>query len=66
MCDACGFRYTTACSFAGRPTPSQALNFWHAKHNDKRARLKAVVVESVNVDGKPRQKHVAFLGSIPV
>jgi hypothetical protein len=44
--------------------PSQALNFWHAKHNDKRARLKAVVVESVRVDGKPRQKHVAFLGNI--
>ena len=44
--------------------PSQALNFWHAKHNDRRARLKAVLVESVRVDGKPRQKHIAFLGSI--
>jgi hypothetical protein len=24
----------------------------------------AVLVESVRVDGKPRQKHIAFLGSI--
>jgi hypothetical protein len=28
------------------------------------ARLKAVLVESARVDGKPRQKHVAFLGSM--
>jgi|GraSoiStandDraft_11_1057310.scaffolds.fasta_scaffold1741540_1 hypothetical protein len=27
------------------------------------ARLKAILVESARVDGKPRQKHVAFLGS---
>jgi hypothetical protein len=27
-------------------------------------RLRAVLVESVRVDGKPRQKHIAFLGSI--
>ena len=43
---------------------SQALNFWHAENNDRRARLKAILVESARVDGKPRQKHVAFLGSI--
>ena len=36
----------------------------HAESNDKRARLKAILVESVRVDGKPRQKHIAFLGSI--
>jgi transposase len=27
-------------------------------------RLKAVPVESIRVDGKPRQKHIAFVGSI--
>jgi hypothetical protein len=43
---------------------SQALYPWHAKRNDRSARLKAVLVESVRVDGKPRQKHIAFLGSI--
>jgi hypothetical protein len=43
---------------------SQALNSWWAERNDRRARLKAILVESVRVDGKPRQKHVAFLGSI--
>jgi hypothetical protein len=32
---------------------------------DKRhALLKATLVESVRVDGKPRQKHISFLGSI--
>src|SRR4051794_32476987 len=30
----------------------------------RRALLKAILVESVRVDGKPRQKHIAFLGSI--
>src|SRR5438309_1274670 len=29
------------------------------EHNDKRARLKAILVESVRVDGKPVQKHIA-------
>jgi hypothetical protein len=43
---------------------SQALWPWHAESNDKRALLKAVLVESVRVNGKPRQKHIAFLGSI--
>lgn len=42
---------------------SQALNPWQRKGNDKRARLKAILVESVRIDGKPRQKHIAFLGS---
>jgi hypothetical protein len=31
----------------------------------ERARLKAILVESVRVEGKPRQKHIAFLGSMP-
>jgi hypothetical protein len=43
---------------------SQALNFWRAESDDKRARLKAILVESVRVNGKPRQRHIAFLGSI--
>jgi hypothetical protein len=29
-------------------------------------RLRAILVENVRVDGKPRQKHIAFLGSIKV
>jgi len=45
---------------------SQARNPWQRECNDRRARLKAILVESVRVDGKPRQKHVAFLGSIEV
>jgi hypothetical protein len=43
---------------------SQALNERQAARNDERARLKAVLVESVRVHGKPRQRHVAFLGSL--
>jgi hypothetical protein len=43
---------------------SQALDPSHRARNDRRARLKAVLVESVRVGGKPRQKHIAFLGSI--
>jgi hypothetical protein len=43
---------------------SQARSRSHREHNDKHARLKAILVESVRVDGKPRQKHVAFLGSM--
>jgi hypothetical protein len=39
---------------------SQALIPWRTE----RTRLKAILVESVRVDGKPRQKHIAFLGSI--
>ena len=33
---------------------------------DKHARINAVLVESVRVDGKPRQKHIAFLGSLSI
>ena len=43
---------------------SQARSKWLAESNDRWARLKAVLVESVRVDGKPRQKHIAFLGSV--
>jgi hypothetical protein len=32
----------------------------------KRARLKAILVESVRVDGKPVQKHIAVLGSTSI
>jgi hypothetical protein len=45
---------------------SQALNHRHREQNDKRARLKAILVESVRVDGKPRQRHIVFLGSISI
>ena len=43
---------------------SQALNPWQRECNDRRARLKAVLVENVRVNGKPRQRYVAFLGSL--
>ena len=43
---------------------SQALNPWLRECNDRRARLKAVLVKSVRVSGKPRQRHIAFLGSL--
>jgi hypothetical protein len=43
---------------------SQALNPWQRERNDRSARLKAVLVESVRVKRKPRQRHIAFLGSI--
>ena len=45
---------------------SRARNPWQRECNDRRARLKAILVESVRVDGKPRQKHIAFLGSLEV
>ncbi len=45
---------------------SQAVNPWHRDHNDDRARLKTILVESVRVNGKPRQKHIAFLGSTTI
>jgi hypothetical protein len=31
-----------------------------------RARLKGVLVESVRIDGKPRQKYIEFLGSTSI
>ena len=34
--------------------------------NTERALLKAILVESIRVEGKPRQKHIAFLGSMSV
>jgi hypothetical protein len=43
---------------------SQALNPWQRECNDRSARLKAILVESARVNGKPRQRHIAFLGSI--
>jgi hypothetical protein len=43
---------------------SKALNLRLRECNDRRMRLRAVLVDSVRVDGKPRQKHVAYLGSI--
>jgi hypothetical protein len=42
---------------------TQALIPWRCAKTE-RTRLKAILVESVRVDGKPRQKHIAFLGSI--
>jgi hypothetical protein len=45
---------------------SQALRPRQRAQNDKHARQKAVLVESVRVDGKPRQRHIAFLGSMRI
>jgi hypothetical protein len=44
---------------------SQAQNLpeWNRRYRLERARLKAILVESVRIDGKPRQRHIAFLGS---
>jgi len=28
-------------------------------------RMRAILLESVRIDGKPRQRHIAFLGSVP-
>ena len=45
---------------------SQARGKLQRERNDARARLKAVLVESVWLDGKPRQKYIAFLGSTSI
>lgn len=45
---------------------SQARDNRLRRDNDKRARLKAILVESVRIDGKPCQRHIAFLGSISI
>jgi hypothetical protein len=45
---------------------SQAVNPVLAKRNDEHARLKAILAESVRVNGKPTQKHIAFLGSTSI
>jgi hypothetical protein len=37
---------------------------WSWRSEDKRIRLTAILVESVRVDGKPRQRHIASLASI--
>jgi hypothetical protein len=37
---------------------------WQTYQGQRRDRLRAILVESVRVHGKPRQKHVAFLGGI--
>jgi len=36
--------------------------WWRQK--DNRARLAAILVESVRVEGKPKQQHIAYLGGI--
>jgi hypothetical protein len=43
---------------------SKARNPRQRERNDERARLRAILVESVRVDGKYRQKHIAYLGSV--
>ena len=45
---------------------SQALNRRHRERNNAHAQLKAVLIESLRVDGKPRQNHIAFLGSTSI
>jgi hypothetical protein len=45
---------------------SQALSSLLRERNDQRARLKAILVEAYRVDGKPKQRHIAFLGSISI
>jgi len=45
---------------------SQARDQRQRERNDQRARLKATLVKNVRINGKPRQKHVAFLGSMSI
>jgi hypothetical protein len=45
---------------------SQARDQRQRERNDERARLKATLVKNVRINGKPRQKHVAFLGSMSI
>lgn len=45
---------------------SRALNPWQRNRNAEGTRLRAVLVEAVRIDGKPRQRHIAFLGSIRI
>ena len=42
---------------------SRALN---RERSDERARRSAVLIETIRIDGKPRQQHVAFLGSVSI
>ena len=50
-------RWQTYKSVASRP-PSR----WGSRYN-KPQRIRAVLVESVRVDGKPRLRHIAFIAS---
>jgi hypothetical protein len=43
---------------------SKAQKPWDRERKDRSSRIKAILVESVRIDGKPRQRHIAFLGSI--
>jgi hypothetical protein len=43
---------------------SKAKEEWRRESKDKHARLKAILVESIRVNGKPRHKHIAYLGGI--
>jgi len=45
---------------------SRAVSRTLRKRNDARARLKAMLVESVRIEGKPRQKYIASLGSTSI
>ena len=45
---------------------SQARDQRQRERNDQRARLKATLVKNVRINGEPRQKHVAFLGSMSI
>jgi hypothetical protein len=38
----------------------------YRERNGEDARLKAILVESARVNGKPRQRHIAFLGSVSI
>jgi hypothetical protein len=43
---------------------SKAQKSWVREWKDGHSRIKAILLESVRIDGKPRQRHIAFLGSI--
>jgi hypothetical protein len=45
---------------------SRARDPRHRARNDERARLRAILVESVRVNGEARQKYIAFLGSLTI
>jgi hypothetical protein len=45
---------------------SQAKDRSQRARNNKQARMRAILVESVRIDGQPRQQHVAFLGSTSI
>src|SRR5262245_22011983 len=45
---------------------SQARDSSMRERREPHARLKAILVESVRVGGRPRQRHIAFLGSVAI